>query len=120
MIVMREGKSGFVTTKFNPSRIKPVPIEEDQFQDKPHDLQNLAQKVTEAFAKAEQDNDDMITKTRNSIINETTSSIIQAEKSNEMRLKKMINALPKYESHVSLETPFDLNILSLELASHMR
>lgn len=118
MLVMREGKNGFAVTKFNPSKTKPTSIEEDQFQDKNYDLQVLIQRVTDTFTKDEQDNDEMIIKTRNNAINKTTSSIIQAEKSNDMKLEEMINALPKYGSHIA-ESSYDLNGLSSELASHI-
>ncbi len=118
MLVMREGMKGFTVTKFNPSKIKSTSIEEDQFQDKTYDLQALIQRVTDTFTKAEHDNDEMIIKTRNSVINKTTASIIQAEKSNDARLEEMINALPKYKSHIS-ESPYDLNGLSSELVSHI-
>ncbi|MHB8601504.1 MAG: hypothetical protein ACYC6W_07185 [Nitrosotalea sp.] len=105
MMSIQEGKNGFIVTKFNPSKIKPSSIREDQSQDNIYDLQILAQKV----AKAEQDNDEMIIKMRDIAINKTTSSIIQAEKSNDVKLEEMINALPKYESHVSPESSHDLN-----------
>jgi hypothetical protein len=120
MMILREGKNGFAVTKFNLSRIKPSSVDEDQSQDKIHDLQSLSQNVANAFAKAEQDNDEMIIKMRNIAIIKTTSSMIQAEKLNDVKLKEMVNALPKYESHIIDESPYDLNELSSELTSQLK
>ncbi|MDE1844097.1 MAG: hypothetical protein KGI10_02065 [Thaumarchaeota archaeon] len=112
---IQEGKNGRITTKINQSRIKQSSIKKDPSQDKIHDLQILSQKVADVFAKAEQDNDEMIIKMRNVAMDKTTSSIIQAEKSNDTKLEEMINALPKHESHILSDPPYNLNELSSEL-----
>lgn len=120
MMIMREGKNGFAVTKFNLSRIKPSSMDEDQSQEEMHELQSPSKKVAYAFAKAEQDNDEMIIKMRDIAISKITSSIIQAEKLNDVKLKEMISVLPNYESHIIAESPYDLNELSSELASHLK
>ncbi len=112
-------KNGFSSTESNPLKVKPSTAGKDH-SNEIHDLQIPPKNVAYAFAKVEQDNDEMIMKMRDMAISKITSSIIQAEKLNDVKLREMISGLPNYEPQTVIESHYGLHELSAELASCLK
>lgn len=120
MTIIREGKNGFTSTKRNHLKVKPNTTDEVHSNEILCNIQTQPKSVAYAFAKVEQDNDEMIMKMRDMAISKITSSIIQAEKLNDVKLKEMIGTLPNYESPIIAESAYCLYELSSELALHLK
>ena len=118
-MTIRKEKTGFSSTESNPLKAKPSTACEDHL-NQIHDIHVLPKNVAHAFAKAEQDNDEMITKMQDIAMSKITSSIIQAEKLNDVKLREMISGLPNYEPQTITESPYGLHELSAELAVHLK
>src|SRR5690242_6305556 len=95
-MTIRKEKNGFSSTESSPLKVKPSTTGKDH-SNQMHGLHVSPKNVAHAFAKAEQDNDEMIMKMQDMAISKITSSIIQAEKLNDVKLREMISGLPNYE-----------------------
>jgi len=115
-MTIRKEKNGLSLTESNPLKVKPNTTDKDRS----NEAQTPPKNVANAFAKVEQDNDQMIMKMRDMAISKITSSIIQAEKLNDVKLREMISGLPNYELQTITESPYGLHELSAELASHLK
>ena len=85
-----------------------------------HKIKNMSEIVTEAIVKAEKDNDEMLSRIRNARINQIISTMLQAEKSNDNKIKEMIGTLSEYELSSNVEELYNLNGWSSEMASQLR
>ena len=115
----RKEKNGFALTESNPLRVKLSATGKDDANEI-QDLQIPPKNVAHAFAKVEQDNDAMIMKMCDMAMSKITSSIIQAEKLNDVKLRGMISGLPNYAPPVVIESSYGLHELSAELASNLK
>ena len=104
----------------NSSRTKIALGNEDQSYDNSYDLKNLSQQVMSAFAKTERDNDEMITRVKNTRINQIVSAMLQAEKSNDTRLQEMISTLPTRESNGLTEATYGMNGWPSDMVSQLK
>ena len=118
-MTIRKEKNGLSLTESNPLKVKPNTTDKDR-SNETHDPHTPPKNVANAFAKVEQDNDEMIMKMRDMAISKITSSIIQAEKLNDVKLREMISGLPNYEPQTITESPYGLHEFSAELASHLK
>lgn len=118
-MTIRKEKNGFSSTESNTLKVKPSTTGKDH-SNQIHNLHVSPKNVAHAFAKAEQDNDEMIMKMQGMAISKITSSIIQAEKLNDVKLREMISGLPNYELQTVTVSPYGLHELSAELATHLK
>ena len=93
---------------------------QDQSQGSLHKIKNLSETVTKAIVKAEKDNDEMLSRIKNARINQIVSAMLQAEKSNDIKIKEMIGVLSEYELSNNVEGLYNLNGWSSEMASQLR
>ena len=93
-------------------------------QNQSHDIspriKNLSEIVTKAIVKAEKDNDEMLSRIKNARINQIVSIMLQAEKSNDVKIKEMIGTLSEYELNSKIEDLYNLNGWSAEIADQLR
>ena len=118
-MTIRKEKTGFSSTESNSLTVKPSTIGKE-YSNQIQDIHISPKNVAHAFAKAEQDNDEMIMKMQDIAMSKITSSIIQAEKLNDVKLREMISGLPNYEPQTITESPYGLHELSAELAVHLK
>lgn len=118
-MTIHKEKNGFALTESNPLRVKPNAIGKDH-SNEIQDLQIPPKNVAYVFAKVEQDNDAMIMKMRDMAMNKIASSIIQAEKLNDVKLRGMISGLSNYAPQTIIESPYWSHELSAELASNLK
>jgi len=83
-------------------------------------IKNLSEIVTKAIVKAEKDNDEMLSRIKNTRINQIVSTMLQAEKSNDTKIKEMIGTLSEYELNSNVEESYNLNGWSSEMAAQLR
>ena len=93
---------------------------EDQSGSSSHKTKNLSEIVTKAIVKAEKDNDEMLSRIKNARINQIVSIMLQAEKSNDIKIKEMIGTLSEYELDSKIENLYNLNGWSSEMADQLR
>ena len=118
-MTIRKEKNSFTSTESNPLKAKPSTVNKDH-SNQIHSMHVSPKNVAHAFAKAEQDNDEMIMKMQDMAISKITFSLIQAEKLNDVKLREMISGLPNYELQTITESPYGLHELSAELATHLK
>ena len=85
-----------------------------------HKIKNLSERVITAFVKVEQDNDEMLSRMKNSRINQIVSAMLQVEKSNDTKIKEMIGTLAAYELDRPILQSYHLNGWSSEMADQLR
>ena len=92
----------------------------DPLQNNSHKIKNLSEVIIKAIVKAEKDNDEMLSRVKNSHINQIVATMLQAEKSNDTKIKEVIGTLSEYELNSNIETLYNLNGWSSEMASQLR
>lgn len=93
---------------------------QDQSHGRSHKIKNLSEIITKAIVKAEKDNDEMLSRIKNTRINQIVSTMLQAEKSNDNKIKEMIGTLSEYELNSKIEDVYNLNGLSSEMANQLK
>ena len=93
---------------------------EDPLRDSSHKIKNLSEVIMKAIVKAEKDNDEMLSRVKNSNINQIVATMLQAEKSNDTKIKEMIGTLSEYELNSNIEELYNLNGWSPEMASQLK
>ena len=111
MIPMTENNSSWIESSSN---------RQDQSHGSSHKIKNLSEIITKAIVKAEKDNDEMLSRIKNARINQIISIMLQAEKSNDTKIKEMIGTLPEYELNSKIEDMYNLNGLSSEMADQLK
>jgi hypothetical protein len=85
-----------------------------------HKIKNLSERVITAFVKVEQDNDEMLSRMKNSRINQIVSTMLEVEKSNDTKIKEMIGTLAAYELNRPILQAYYLNGWSSEMVAQLR
>jgi hypothetical protein len=93
---------------------------QDQSHGSSQKIKNLSEIITKAIVKAEKDNDEMLSRIKNARINQIVSTMLQAEKSNDSKIKEMIGTLSEYELNSKIEDLYNLNGLSSEMADQLK
>ena len=93
---------------------------EDSLCNSSHKIKNLSEIIMKAIVKAEKDNDEMLSRVKNSHINQIVTTMLQAEKSNDTKIKEMIGTLSEYELNCNIEELYNLNGWSPEMATQLK
>ena len=104
----------------NDSSGRKMPSNKEQSHGNSHKIKNLSDRVITAFVKVEQDNDEMLSRIKNSRINQIVSAMLQVEKSNDTKIKEMIGTLASYELNRPIAQAYYLNGWSSEMAVQLR
>ena len=83
-------------------------------------IKNLSEIIMKAMVKAEKDNDEMLSRIKNVRINQIVATMLQAEKSNDIKIKEMIGTLSEYELSKNVEESYNLNGWSPEMVDQLR
>jgi hypothetical protein len=88
----------------------------------PEQLDEIKKNVTNAFSHSECENDERIAKIKESMISQTLTSIMEAERQNDEKILKIMSSLPYYiESASNTANPrYLLGQMSLDLISQLK
>jgi hypothetical protein len=117
MLVIHEEKGGFQIRKANGFKNTSTYLSiSDSGSEQ---LDELREKVRNAFSESERRNDEKIFTIKNCMINKTVETIIDAEKQNDQRIKDMINSIPSYKDN-TCEPIYESNQFSFDLISEIQ
>jgi transcription termination factor NusB len=81
----------------------------------PEHFKKIQEQINNAFSEAEHQNDDMVSKVNEKMMNQAITSILRAEEQNDDTINKIIHSIAK-KSDKSVDPVLELGLLSSDMA----